>query len=56
VTFTSVDFLVFAGFGFYVYWLMPSRAARVALLLAGSYVFYGYVHPWFCILLATSRL
>ena len=26
------------------------------LLLAGSYFFYGYVHPWFLILIATSTV
>lgn len=26
------------------------------LLLIGSYVFYGFIHPWFCLLIATSTV
>jgi D-alanyl-lipoteichoic acid acyltransferase DltB (MBOAT superfamily) len=36
-----------------LYWALPHRAQNVLLLVA-SYVFYGYVHPWFLILIALS--
>ncbi len=26
------------------------------MLLTASYIFYGYVHPWFCILISTSTI
>ena len=35
------------------YWALPRRAQNV-LLLAGSYVFYGWVHPWFVALVAVT--
>jgi len=38
-----------------VYWLLPRRAQNY-FLLAASYFFYGFVHPWFCILIAFSTL
>src|SRR5260221_7290406 len=36
-----------------MYWLLPHRGQNVLLLIA-SYFFYGYVHPWFLILIASS--
>ncbi len=39
-----------------VYWLIPSGRGRKLLLLSASYVFYGYVHPWFCWLILASTL
>ena len=36
-----------------MYWRLPHRGQNVLLLVA-SYFFYGYVHPWFLILIATS--
>ncbi len=50
--FTSLDYLIFVIIAFSVYWCLPRQGLRNGLLLFGSYVFYGYVHPWFCFLLA----
>ena len=55
MTFHSLDFaaffLVIAG----AYWAMPPRG-RTWLLLGGSYLFYGWVHPWLLILLLATTL
>ena len=51
--FHSLDFVVFFVAFVAFYWTLPQRGQNV-LLFAGSYFFYGYVHPWFLILIATS--
>ena len=51
--FHSLDFLVFFVVTLAIYWGLPQRAQNV-LLLAASYVFYGWVHPWFLLLIATT--
>ena len=51
--FHSLDFLVFFVAFLAIYWRLPHRAQN-PLLFAGSYFFYGFVHPWFLILIATS--
>ncbi|MBF0415239.1 MAG: MBOAT family protein [Magnetococcales bacterium] len=51
--FHSIDFLIFLIIVFIVYWQLPSIGQKIFLLLAG-YIFYGYVHPWFLILLLAS--
>jgi alginate O-acetyltransferase complex protein AlgI len=48
--FQSLDFLVFLVLVVGLHWLLPSRFRSVFLLIA-SYVFYGYIHPWFLFLL-----
>ena len=53
--FHSLDFIVFFVGFVAVYWMLPQRAQNV-LLFAGSYFFYGYVHPWFLVLIATSTI
>jgi len=55
VIFHSLDFVVFVVLVVAIYWRLPQRAQNV-LLLVSSYVFYGYVHPWFLILIASSTL
>jgi D-alanyl-lipoteichoic acid acyltransferase DltB (MBOAT superfamily) len=55
VIFHSLDFLVFFVVVAAAYWAMPHRAQNV-LLLISSYVFYGYIHPWFLILIASSTV
>jgi len=37
-----------------VYWLSGSVFRQNLLLLISSYLFYGWIHPWFCLLIATS--
>ena len=53
--FHSLDFVVFFVVVVALYWRLPQRGQNVLLLLA-SYVFYGYVHPWFLILIALSTV
>jgi D-alanyl-lipoteichoic acid acyltransferase DltB (MBOAT superfamily) len=48
VIFHSLDYLVFLAAVVAVYWLLP-RPWQNALVLAASYVFYGYVHLWYLI-------
>jgi D-alanyl-lipoteichoic acid acyltransferase DltB (MBOAT superfamily) len=55
VIFHSLDFVLFFIVTVAAYWMLPQRAQNV-LLLAASYFFYGYVHPWFLILIATSTI
>ena len=53
--FHSLDFVAFFIAFVAVYWALPQRPQNI-LLLAGSYFFYGYVHPWFLILIASSTI
>jgi D-alanyl-lipoteichoic acid acyltransferase DltB (MBOAT superfamily) len=55
VIFHSLDFVLFFLVFTAIYWSLPHRPQTV-FLLAGSYFFYGYVHPWFLILIATSTI
>ncbi|MBY0496480.1 MAG: MBOAT family protein [Cyanobacteria bacterium] len=48
--FHSLEFLAFFLITLAVYWALPLCAQNVFLLVA-SYVFYGWVHPWWPILL-----
>jgi len=51
--FHSLDFLAFFLIVVTIYWRLPHRAQNVLLLLA-SYVFYGWVHPWFVAIMLAS--
>jgi alginate O-acetyltransferase complex protein AlgI len=51
--FHSLDFVAFFLITLTAYWQLPHRWQN-RLLLVASYVFYGWVAPWFTILLATS--
>ena len=53
--FHSLDFVVFFVLVVAAYWRLPHRGQNV-LLLVSSYFFYGYVHPWFLILIASSTV
>ena len=53
--FHSLDFVIFFVATVAIYWLLPRRAQNLLLLVA-SYFFYGYVHPWFLILIAASTI
>jgi D-alanyl-lipoteichoic acid acyltransferase DltB (MBOAT superfamily) len=55
VIFHSLDFIVFFVGFVAAYWMLPQRAQNL-LLFGGSYFFYGYVHPWFLVLIATSTV
>ncbi len=54
--FTSFTYVYFLLAVVVVYWTMPTRRVQNGLLLAASYLFYGWVHPWFCILIASSTV
>ncbi len=54
--FTSPAFFVLFAVVFPLYWAVRDRRIQNGLLLVSSYVFYGWVHPWFCILLASSTI
>jgi alginate O-acetyltransferase complex protein AlgI len=55
VIFHSLDFVLFFLVFTAIYWWLPHRLQNI-FLFAGSYFFYGYVHPWFLILIATSTI
>jgi alginate O-acetyltransferase complex protein AlgI len=58
MTFVQTEFLALFAIVFALYWAMPPRpwrrAVQNALLLMTSCIFYGWVHPWFLILLFAS--
>jgi len=54
--FTSINFIAFLAIVFLVYWFLPSVRWQNVLLVAASYFVYGFVHPWFCLLLAAETL
>ncbi|MFH1614989.1 MAG: MBOAT family O-acyltransferase [Planctomycetota bacterium] len=56
LVFTSFDYLIFLSAVFVAYWLLRRKSRQNLLLLICSYIFYGYIHPWFCILIAVSTL
>ena len=56
MVFTSFDYLIFFALVFTTYWLIQKKSLQNLLLLAASYIFYGYIHPWFCILITTSTV
>lgn len=53
--FHSLDFVVFFVVVVAAYWRLSQRGQN-QLLLMSSYFFYGYVHPWFLILIASSTI
>ncbi|HEY6073612.1 MAG TPA: hypothetical protein VIV15_09520, partial [Anaerolineales bacterium] len=56
MSFTSLDFLLFFPLVFSLYWLVRGSRWQNLLLLGASYVFYGWLHPWYAILLGVSTL
>jgi len=56
VSFTSYAYLLFFAGVFACYWVVRKRSVQNVLLLAASYFFFGFVHPWFCLLLAASNV
>jgi D-alanyl-lipoteichoic acid acyltransferase DltB (MBOAT superfamily) len=53
--FHSLDFIVFFVVTLVVYWHLPHRGQNAFLVLA-SYFFYGYVHPWFLVLIFATTV
>lgn len=54
MTFVQVEFLVFFAIIYTLYWGFPHKRAQNVVLAISSCVFYGWVHPWFLILLFAS--
>lgn len=54
MTFVQWEFLPFFAFVFTVYWALGRREWQNVFLVVVSAVFYGWVHPWFLILLYVS--
>jgi len=55
MTFASLEFVVLLVLTFAVYYFLPQRA-RMVLLVAVSYVFYCYWHPFYGVLILASTL
>lgn len=54
MNFTEYDFLLFFILIFCAYWLLKRPAWQNMLLLGASYIFYGWAHPWYGVLLGVS--
>ncbi len=54
--FTSYPYIIFLTTLFFLYWLSGKKTLQNIILLVASYIFYGYIHPWFCILIAVSTI
>lgn len=56
MNFVQTEFLWFFGILFTLYWGLQRREWQNALLIVASALFYGWVHPWFLILLYLSAI
>ncbi len=56
MAFTSFTYLYFLAIVVALYWAVRNRVAQNVLLLVASYVFYGWLTPWYCLLLASSTI
>jgi D-alanyl-lipoteichoic acid acyltransferase DltB (MBOAT superfamily) len=56
MSFTSLTFWAFFAALFLAYWLIRDRRWQNRLLLVASYIFYGWLAPWYAILLGLSTL
>jgi len=54
MNFTEYNFLLFFLIVFSAYWLIKRTAWKNLLLLVAGFVFYGWVHPWYALLLGLS--
>ena len=48
--FTDINFFIFLFVVVTLYWCLPFRWQNLLLLVA-SYIFYGFVYPWICLLM-----
>jgi len=55
LNFVQPSFLAFMAIVFCAYWTVPKRWQNLLLVVASA-VFYGWVHPWFLILLYGSSI
>jgi len=56
MAFTDLSYAIFLPAVFVLYWAVRRKTAQNLVLLGASYLFYGFVHPWFCLLIATSTV
>ncbi len=56
MSFISLTFIAFCLLALAAYWLSRGKTAQNAILLVASYVFYGWVHPWYAVMLGLSTL
>lgn len=56
MAFTDLNYAIFLPVVFVLYWIVRHKTAQNFVLLSASYVFYGFIHPWFCLLIATSTV
>ncbi|MFZ4767057.1 MAG: MBOAT family protein, partial [Roseimicrobium sp.] len=55
MSFQSVEYLLYFCALLGMYFWLPVRGQNF-LLLAASYVFYGWVHPWYLLLIGITTL
>jgi D-alanyl-lipoteichoic acid acyltransferase DltB (MBOAT superfamily) len=56
MSFTGLTFWAFFAGIFALYWLVREKRWQNIILLAASYVFYGWVQPWLAVMLGVSTL
>src|SRR6266508_6763171 len=56
MSFTSLVFWIFFVLVLTFYWLVREMRWQNFILLAASYIFYGWVHPWLAVMLGVSTL
>ena len=54
MSFTSLTFVAFLLVVLALYWLARRQAWQNIILLAASYIFYGWLNPWYVLLLGLS--
>jgi len=55
MVFQSIEYLIFLISVLALYFWLPRRGQNV-LIIAASYVFYGWVHPWYLILIGITTI
>ena len=56
MTFVQVEFLAFFAIVFSAYWAVGNRVAQNILLVVASAIFYGWVHPFWLVLMYVAAL
>lgn len=56
MSFVSLDFVALMAIVYVAYWALRGRRAQNMLLVAASAVFYGWIHPWFVLLMGFSAV
>lgn len=54
--FTSYTYVYFALIVAILYWTVSKKEVQNSILLGASYLFYGWITPWFCFLIASSTI